>query len=97
MRTTLVELRASRLLKEPLLLSGEYQRPDEDTLVRKVRVPYVETTTITTKATGAGHATVAREGQPTTRVALSRVPVLARLPPSFGAVRSGHRRAPRPP
>src|SRR3546814_1819513 len=45
MRTNFVELRASRLLKEPLRLSGEYQRPDEDTLVRQVRVPYVETTT----------------------------------------------------
>src|SRR3546814_3927352 len=40
MRTNFVELRASRLLKEPLRLSGEYQRPDEDTLVRQVRVPY---------------------------------------------------------
>src|SRR3546814_1783617 len=28
MRTNFVELRASRLLKEPLRLSGEYQRPD---------------------------------------------------------------------
>src|SRR3546814_5464764 len=56
MRTNFVELRASRLLKEPLRLSGEYQRPDEDTLVRQVRVPYVETTTITTDATGAGRS-----------------------------------------
>src|SRR3546814_348246 len=72
MRTNFVELRASRLLKEPLRLSGEYQRPDEDTLVRQVRVPYVETTTITTDATGAGHATVAREGKSPRSFALSR-------------------------
>src|SRR3546814_4335920 len=55
MRTNFVELRASRLLKEPLRLSGEYQRPDEDTLVRQVRVPYVETTTITTDARSEEH------------------------------------------
>src|SRR3546814_3137566 len=77
MRTNFVELRASRLLKEPLRLSGEHQRPDEDTLVRQVRVPYVETTTITTDATGAGHATVAREGKSPRSFALSRVPELA--------------------
>src|SRR3546814_1356866 len=78
MRTNFVELRASRLLKEPLRLSGEYQRPDEDTLVRQVRVPYVETTTITTDATGAGHATVAREGKSPRSFALSRVPEIGR-------------------
>lgn len=93
MRTNFVELRASRLLKEPLRLSGEYQRPDEDTLVRQVRVPYVETTTITTDATGAGHATVAREGKAPRSFALSRVPELARLQASFGALLSGDRAA----
>src|SRR3546814_863522 len=64
MRTNFVELRASRLLKEPLRLSGEYQRPDEDTLVRQVRVPYVETTTITTDATAPAHAPVAPHRTP---------------------------------
>lgn len=91
MRTNFVELRASRLLKEPLRLSGEYQRPDEHTLVRQVRVPYVETTTITTDASGAGQATVAREGKAPRSFALSRVPELQRLQASFGALLSGNR------
>lgn len=91
MRTNFVELRASRLLKEPLRLSGEYQRPDEHTLVRQVRVPYVETTTITTDANGAGQATVVREGKSPRSFALSRVPDLARLQASFGALLSGDR------
>ncbi len=91
MRTNFVELRSSRLLKEPLRLSGEYQRPDETTLVRQVRAPYVETTTITTDAAGAGQATVAREGKSPRSFSLARVPELARLRDSFGALLSGDR------
>lgn len=92
MRTNFVELRDSRLLKQPLRLSGEYQRPDADTLVRQVRSPYAETTTIT----GAGsqaQATVAREGRAPRTFALSRAPELARLQASFGALLSGDRAA----
>src|SRR3546814_18821116 len=51
MRTTFVELRPSRLPKEPLRLSGEYHPPDEDTQVPQVRVPYVDTTPIPPDAT----------------------------------------------
>ena len=46
MRTGFVELRGSALLKAPLRLTGEYRRPDRDTLVREVRAPYAETTTL---------------------------------------------------
>ena len=46
MRTDFVEVRDSPMLKAPLRLSGEYRRPDERTLVREVRAPYRETTTI---------------------------------------------------
>ena len=92
MRTNFVELRGSRLLKEPLRLSGEYQRPDEDTLVRQVRAPYAETTTITTDAAG-GQATIERAGKSPRTFSLSRVPELARLRDSFGALLSGDRAA----
>ena len=93
MRTNFVELRDSRLLKEPLRLSGEYRRPDEDTLVRQVRAPYVETTTITTGASGPGQATVEREGRSPRSFSLARVPELARLHDSFGALLAGDRAA----
>src|SRR3546814_19372993 len=93
MRTNVVGLRASRLLKEPLRLSGESQPPDEDTLVRQVRVPYVETTTINTAAPGAGHATVARDGKSPRSPALSRVHQLARRPASVGPRLGGARAA----
>lgn len=93
MRTNFVELRDSRLLKAPLRLSGEYRRPDENTLVRQVRAPYIETTTITTHAGGDGQATVEREGKSPRSFSLSRVPELARLKDSFGALLSGDRAA----
>ncbi len=85
-RTDFVELRGSKLLKQPLRLSGEYARPDPDTLVREVRAPYAETTTIR-----AGEATIARAGKSPRRFSLSRVPELAGLQTSFGAMLSGDR------
>lgn len=93
MRTNFVEVRSSRLLKEPMRLSGEYQRPDEATLVRQVRAPYAETTTITTDPAGGGQATVARAGKAPHSFPLARVPELARLQSSFGALLSGDRQA----
>jgi hypothetical protein len=93
MRTNFVEVRSSRLLKEPMRLSGEYQRPDDTTLVRQVRAPYAETTTITTGPAGGGQATVARAGKAPRSFPLSRVPELARLQASFGALLSGDRPA----
>lgn len=89
MRTSFVELRTSRLLKEPLRLAGEYRRPDDDTLVREVRTPYAETTTISSgTGTGAGQATIAR-GSRSRTYSLERVPELANLQASFGAMLAG--------
>ncbi len=86
MRTAFVELRGSALLKAPLRLTGEYRRPDGDTLVREVRAPYAETTTIR-----AGAVRIERDGRGARDFSLSRVPELAALQASFGALLSGDR------
>lgn len=86
MRTDFVEVRDSPLLKTPLRLSGEYRRPREDTLVREVRSPYRETTTLR-----AGEATIARDGKAPRTFSLSRAPELASLQNSFGALLAGDR------
>lgn len=86
MRTAFVELRGSAMLKTPLRIEGEYQRPDQDTLVRVVRSPYAETTTLR-----HGEATIARAGKTPRKFSLSRVPELAGLQASFGALLSGDR------
>ena len=88
MRTSFVEVRSSRLLKNPLRLYGEYRRPDDDTLVREVRVPYVETTTLR-----GDQATIARAGKPPRTFSMSRAPQLAGLQASFGALLGGDQRA----
>ncbi|MFC5570374.1 LolA-related protein [Lysobacter yangpyeongensis] len=85
-RTSFVELRGSRLLKKPLRLQGEYRRPDRDTLVREVTAPYAETTTIR-----AGEVVIARAGRTPRRFSLARVPELAGLQTSFGALLGGDR------
>ena len=82
--TPFVELRGSAMLKAPLRIEGEYARPDEATLVREVRAPYAETTTIRD-----GEATIAREGRRPRSFALSRAPELAGLQASFGALLAG--------
>ncbi|TAK38765.1 MAG: fatty acyl CoA synthetase [Lysobacteraceae bacterium] len=84
--TPFVEVRGSKLLKAPLRLSGEYRRPDAATLVREVRSPYAETTTL-----HAGEALIERAGQAPRRFSLSRVPELAAVQASFGALLSGDR------
>ncbi|MEP6906463.1 MAG: LolA-related protein [Pseudoxanthomonas sp.] len=86
MRTAFVELRGSAMLKAPLRIEGEYRRPDNDTLVREVRAPYVETTTLR-----KGQASIARAGKAPRTFSLSRVPELAGLQTSFGALLSGDR------
>jgi hypothetical protein len=86
MRTGFVEIRGSALLRTPLRLSGEYRRPDAATLVREVRTPYRETTTLR-----AGEATIVRDGKAPRRFALNRVPELAGLQNSFGALLAGDR------
>jgi hypothetical protein len=82
--TAFVELRGSALLKQPLRVSGEYRRPDADTLVREVRAPYHETTTIR-----GGQATIERDGKSPQHFELARVPELAGLQASFSALLSG--------
>jgi len=86
MRTAFVELRDSKLLKTPLRIEGEYRRPVDDMLVRDVRAPYAETTTIQ-----AGIVSIARAGKSARTFSLSRVPELAGLQASFGALLSGNR------
>ena len=88
MRTGFVEVRGSALLKAPLRLTGEYRRPDGDTLVREVRAPYAETTTIR-----AGDVRIERNGRGARTFSLSRAPELAGLQASFGALLSGDRTA----
>jgi hypothetical protein len=85
-RTAFVELRGSPLLKAPLRIEGEYQRPDNDSLVREVRSPYAETTTLRN-----GEASIVRAGKAPRKFSLSRVPELAGLQASFGALLSGDR------
>ena len=85
MRTAFVELRDSPLLKAPLRIGGEYRRPDEATLVREVQSPYAETTTIR-----EGQATIVR-GTRSRSFSLARVPELAGLQASFGALLAGDR------
>jgi hypothetical protein len=86
MRTAFVEVRDSKLLKAPLRIAGEYRRPADDTLVREVRAPYAETTTI-----AAGTVSIARAGKSPRTFSLARVPELAGLQASFGALLSGDR------
>lgn len=88
MRTSFVEVRDSKMLKTPLRISGEYARPDDDTLVREVRAPYAETTTIR-----EGSATIARAGRTPRTFSLSRMPELAGLQAGFGALLSGDAQA----
>jgi len=82
--TAFVEIRDSALLKQPLQVSGHYRRPDRDTLVREVDAPYRETTTL-----AGGQAVIAREGKPEQRYSLARVPELAGVQSSFGALLDG--------
>lgn len=90
MRTGFVEVRDSKLLKAPLRIVGEYARPDASTMVREVRAPYVETTTIVSDQSG-GEITIARPGHAPRRFSLARVPELSALQSSFGALLSGDR------
>lgn len=84
-----LELRESKVLSAPLRVEGRYARPDADTLVREVRAPYAETTTIAHASDGGGTATITRAGRKPRTVPLSRVPELAGLASSFGALLAG--------
>ncbi len=88
MRTSFVEVRSSRLLKNPLRLYGEYRRPDDKTMIREVRAPYGEITTIR-----GDQATIARTGKSPRTFSMSRAPQLAGMQASFGALLGGDERA----
>lgn len=85
-RTPFLELRESALLKAPLRIVGEYRREADDTLVREVRSPYEETTTI-----AQGMVRIERSGRAPRSFAMSRAPELAALQASFGALLAGDR------
>lgn len=90
--TPFVELRGSSLLKAPLRVEGDYRRPDADTLVREVRTPYRETTTVTGATGGSGgEVVVEREQAKPRRFSLSRAPELLALQAGFGALLAGDR------
>ncbi|MUV13274.1 fatty acyl CoA synthetase [Lysobacter sp. HX-5-24] len=84
-QTDFVEVRGSALLKTPLRIEGQYKRPTNDTLVRAVRAPYAETTTIRN-----GQATIERNGKARS-FSLARAPELQGLQASFGAMLAGDR------
>lgn len=86
MSTGFIELRGSALLKQPLRISGQYHLPREGVLVREVRAPYAETTTIS-----HGEATIASQGKRPRTFSLSRAPELAGMQASFGALLDGDR------
>lgn len=88
MRTQFVELRASRVLKAPLRVAGEYRRPSHATLVREVRSPYAETVTLELADPARATARIERGGKART-VPLSRAPELAALQAGLGALLSG--------
>lgn len=69
-------------------VEGEYRRPDTASLVREVRAPYAETSTIRD-----GEVTVVRTGKPPRRFALARSPELAGMQASFGALLAGDKAA----
>ncbi|MGY0561537.1 LolA-related protein [Luteimonas sp. A277] len=84
--TPFVELRESELLDAPLKISGEYRRLEGNSLVREVRSPYAETTTLKD-----GRATVERAGRSPRSFSLARAPELAGLQDTFGALLAGDR------
>lgn len=66
-----VEVRYSRLLKSPLVVTGTLERGDDGSLVRRVSSPYREATLIR-----GNDVVVEREGAPTRRFSLERAPEL---------------------
>jgi hypothetical protein len=82
--TTFVEVRYSKLLDEPLTVTGELDYRGADQLARRVETPFRETTTI------AGESvTLARDGERERRFSLKRAPELRGVLTSFGALLSG--------
>jgi len=84
--TAFVEARFSALLTEPLVVAGELEHRGDGALVRRVLVPYRETTTLLGE-----NVTVEREGNRTRRFSLDRAPELRGMLTSFGAMLTGDR------
>ncbi len=82
--TPFVEIRNSPLLKQPLRISGKYIRSDLSTLIRQVDAPYQETTTLSQDS-----IRIEREGKKIRNLSATRIPQLAALQLSLGALLSG--------
>ncbi|RRN55662.1 fatty acyl CoA synthetase [Pseudoxanthomonas sp. SGNA-20] len=82
--TGFVEVRQSAMLRKPLRIEGQYRREADGRLVREVRVPYAETTTL-----AAGEAVIERAGRAPRRVSLQQVPELEAIQDGFGALLAG--------
>lgn len=82
--TAFVEVRQSAMLRQPLRIEGEYRRQLDGSLVRQVRSPYAETTTL-----ADGEAVIERQGRAPRRIALQQVPELAAIQAGFGALLAG--------
>lgn len=80
------EARYSRLLKQPLIVSGEMSAPAAEALVRRIDSPYRETMTIT-----ASQVRIEREGEKLRVLPLQRAPELRGLLQAFGALLAGDR------
>lgn len=84
--TVFVEQRSSDLLDQPLLLRGRLLRPDAQTLVREVQLPWRERTSISESTVH-----IVREGSRDRRFALRNAPGLEALLASFHGLLSGER------
>lgn len=84
--TPFVEVRFSRLLARPLIVSGTLQYLGPGRLVRTVSKPFHERTEI-----DGGSVTVQRTGEPERHFSLRRAPQLRGLLESFSAVLGGER------
>lgn len=83
-QTQFFERRRSPLLAQPLLFSGELERPAAGTLVKRIEQPYVERTSIEGEK-----VSVERAGERARKFSLRRAPELRALMASIEAVLGG--------
>lgn len=81
-------MRFSALLTEPLVVAGELEHRSDRALVRRVLLPYRETTTLL-----GNSVSVEREGGRPRRFSLDRAPELRGMLASFDALLKGDREA----
>jgi len=84
--TAFVEQRGSELLDAPLLLRGRLSHPRPGVLVREVRSPYPEVTTV-----ADGRVEIVRDGERRRRFSLRNAPELAALLAGFEGMVTGDR------